>query len=448
MLTRGFRPLRPHAIQRGYMRSETRFNVVAAGRRSGKTDIAQRRLVKRALGHSEEWPGVFFATAPTLAQAKQIYMDEERGIPSYLPSWALSGVTLSPFPRFHLHTGTQILVFGVAKPHRIEGLAFDGGLFDEVDDAVPAAWFNTLRPMLSDPRKKPGWVDFIGRPRQRRLLYELSRLGLSPAEPEWAFWTWPSSDIISPEEIESAKRGMTRTQFDQEYMASFVQIEGRAYYTYLEETHGRAIRDRYDADQDLYVFLDFNKAPGVAAIGQYMQVPLDWGAANPVMGIIGEVWIKEYSKTPMVCRKLIDDWGKHRGNVRVYGDASGGRSGERTSSVAGTDWDLVREYLGPHFGDRLIIKKKRANPPEIVRLNAMNARFETADGKRHLFVDIAHAPHVNDDFLGVKLVEGGPTEILKIQGDPLTHLSDGIGYWAEIEHPITGEGWTSEQWNY
>ena len=115
---------------------------------------------------------------------------------------AVRSLSLTPFPRYHLHSGTDILVFGMAKPHRIEGLAFDGGLFDEVDDAPREAWFNTLRPMLSDVRKRPGWVDFIGRPRQRRLLYDLSRLGLDDSESEWAFWTWPSSDIIAPEEIE------------------------------------------------------------------------------------------------------------------------------------------------------------------------------------------------------------------------------------------------------
>ena len=39
-------PLRYHAQQDGYYNSEKRFNVVPAGRRSGKTEIAKRKVVR------------------------------------------------------------------------------------------------------------------------------------------------------------------------------------------------------------------------------------------------------------------------------------------------------------------------------------------------------------------------------------------------------------------
>jgi hypothetical protein len=441
--------LRPHPIQSGYYRSDVRFNVACAGRRSGKTDVAQRRLSRRALGHDRPEPGRYFACAPTLAQAKEIFLDEERGLPAYFEPWMYrKPPRLTPLPKFFLINGSDILVFGLAEPRRVEGLAFHGGLIDEVDDAPKHAWYTTLRPMLSDPRLGPGWCDFIGRPRRRQLIYSLSRLGLNPAEDEWAFWTWPSSDIIDPREIESAKRTMSWSQYEQEYNASFITIEGRAYDMYAEDTHARwPLRDLYDPAQPLYIFLDFNKSPGVAALGQYMRVPLGQEWANvesPFMGIIGEVWIEHHSTTPHVCRRIIHDWSSHSGPVTIYGDASGGRSGERTSSTQGTDWALVDDYLRPCFGDRLEIIHKHANPPELVRVNAVNARFRTADGKIHLLVDRAFAPHVHEDFMGVQLVPGGSGEILKIQGDPLTHLSDGIGYWAEIAHPIGGRAGSIE----
>ena len=42
-------PLRDIHAQMGYARSAARFNVVPAGRRSGKTERFKRKLVRRAL---------------------------------------------------------------------------------------------------------------------------------------------------------------------------------------------------------------------------------------------------------------------------------------------------------------------------------------------------------------------------------------------------------------
>ena len=41
-------PLRYHPVQQKFIRSVARFNVVPAGRRSGKTEIAKRKIVRRA----------------------------------------------------------------------------------------------------------------------------------------------------------------------------------------------------------------------------------------------------------------------------------------------------------------------------------------------------------------------------------------------------------------
>ena len=171
-------------------------------------------------------------------------------------------------------------------------------------------------------------------------------------------------------------------------------------------------------------------APGVAAVVQEQKLP------NGQQGtcVIGEVFIPRNSSTPAVCRRLNADWGDHRGNVVCHGDATGGARG--SAKVGGSDWALIRAELLPVFGARLRLSVPRANPPERVRVNAVNARLRNATGDVRLMVDPAKAPHVQKDFEGVRLLMGGAGEIDKKADPGLSHLSDAIGYYVAREFPL------------
>jgi hypothetical protein len=201
--------------------------------------------------------------------------------------------------------------------------------------------------------------------------------------------------------------------FEQEYEASFVNFEGRAYYAFGDE-HKRKLRDRYDPNQPLIICLDFNVAPGVAVVCQELTLP------NGLTGtaVIGEVWIPNNSNTPAVCRKILTDWQPiHTGRVEVYGDATGGAGG--TAKTEGSDWEPA------------------ANPAERARINAVNTRTKSRDGTIRLMVDPSRAPHVVKDFEGVRTLKGGSGEIDKDADKKLTHVSDAIGYYVHAEFPTT-----------
>src|SRR4051812_11053112 len=84
-LTPRWLPLRKHPVQHAYWTSPHRFNVVPAGRRSGKTERAKRKLVMRAIQGTLFTPARFFAAAPTRDQAKRIYWDDlKRMVPPKL----------------------------------------------------------------------------------------------------------------------------------------------------------------------------------------------------------------------------------------------------------------------------------------------------------------------------------------------------------------------------
>lgn len=428
MLTRRWTPLRYHPVQQAYWSSPHRFNTIPAGRRSGKTELAKRKLVKRALAGTKFDPPRFFAGAPTREQAKRIFWDDLKGL---VPRHFLRGRPSEVDLMIRLINGAQIWVVGLDRPERIEGSPWDGGVLDEYGNMRASAWPEHIRPALSD---RGGWCDFTGVPEGRNHYYDLDRaaraqmMTASGPDGDWASFHWISADILPAQEITAARRDLDDLTYSQEYEASFVSFEGQAYYPFAEPSH--CARLTYDPRADLVFCFDFNVAPGVAAVLQEQMLPNGLSGT----GVIGEVHIPRNSSTPAVCRRLIADWGCHQGNVICHGDATGGARG--SAKVGGSDWDLIRAELSTVIGTRLRFSVPRANPPERVRVNAVNARLRSAAGDVRLMVDPSKASHVRKDFEGVRLLMGGAGEIDKKADPGLSHLSDAIGYYIARQYPL------------
>lgn len=419
-------PLRPHPVQQELWNSSARFITVPAGRRSGKTELAKRRLVLSAMDGTDFFPARFFAGAPTRDQAKRLYWDDLKALS---PPELIAGKPQETELLITYVNGSQIQVVGLDKPQRVEGTPWDGCVIDEIADVKATTWPNHVRPALSDRR---GWAWLIGVPEGRNHYYELHKAALADTTGTWKSFTWPSADILPPEEIEAARLDLDPLVFDQEYGASFLNFTGRAYYAFLESRHCAQLA--YDPKAPLILCFDFNVSPGVAVVAQEQLLP------NKLLGtgVIGEVWIKNDSNTEMVCRRLIHDWGKHEGEVQVYGDATGGARG--TAQVEGSDIDLIERQLRPTFGQRLSFHIPTHNPAERARVNAMNSRLLNGAGEIRLMVDPARAPHVVTDLEGVRVVSGGSGELDKKHDKRLTHPTDALGYYVEYRFPITAAG--------
>lgn len=426
MLTPRWYRFRPHTGQHELWHSKARFIVLPCGRRSGKSEIAKRKLVLSALNPDTGYDDPnYFAAAPTRDQAKRIYW---RDLKALLPKTFVTKVSESEM-LIQLVNGASIYVVGMDKPERIEGMSWNGGILDEYANMKAKAWTENVRPALADRR---GWGWLIGVPEGRNHYYDLYQFALSEKSgPEWAAFTWTSGEILSPEEIESARAALDELTFQQEMEASFVTFEGRCYYPFLRETHCAPLRHLYNSRAPLAFCFDFNVDPGVAAVCQEVVLPngLDGTA------VIGEVYIPRNSNTPAVCRKLIQDWGNHAGSVICYGDATGGSRG--SAKVAGSDWDLIKaEFRQSPLSSRVTYDVPSANPPERARVNAVNSRLKSESGDIRLMVDLQAAPHVMKDFEGVVLLKGGSGEIDKKATPYLSHISDACGYYISRRFPL------------
>ncbi len=436
VLTTRWTPLRYHPEQRRLWESKTRFNSIAAGRRSGKTELAKRKLVWSAFEGTAFPDARYFAGAPTWQQAKRIFWNDLKAM---VPRRFYAGRPSESDLLIRLINGSEIWVVGLDKPERIEGPPWDGCVITEIANIKKDAWQANVRPALSD---RKGWAWLEGVPEGRNHFYHLDRQARAEMEgaaqdkksAEWgAFW-WKSADILPPEEIEAARRDLDELTFQQEYEASFVNFTGRAYYAFDARTHCAPLI--YKKQAHLILCFDFNVAPGVAVICQEMKLP----NGEIGTGVIGEVWIPQNSNTPAVCRKIAADWSRHEGLVFCHGDATGGARG--TAKVAGSDWDLVAKELRPVYGERLRFRVPNENPRQRVRINAVNSRLKSSSGIIRLMVDPRTASHVVLDLEGVRLLEGGAGEIDKKIDPMATHPTDALGYYVTREFPITDQSRT------
>ena len=454
-------PLKAHPIQTKLMASKARFCVVPAGRRSGKTERGKRKGVIKA--YSLPPGGRVGFGAPTRDQAKNIFWDD---LKKMIPRSAMTRAPLETDLAIMLKNGVELRVVGMDRPERVEGMPWDWFLLDEYANCKESAWAAHLYPALSTIGREGGaWL--IGVPEGRNHYYDTYKRAQSDDSGEWEAFTWLSEDILPAKTIAQARRDLDPLTFEQEYRASLVNFQGQAYYSFNDALHAIPCRDRYRPDAPLKLCFDFNVDPGICVIMQDMKLPHPEPVIEPVMvdgrklfgtnvtsikradidgtGIIGEVYIPRNSTTPAVCKKIIQDWGKHAGRIMLYGDATGGARG--SAQTEGSNWDLIMRDMYAHFGRERTHRFGRQNPSsglyhnptERARVNAVNTRLLAGDGTVRLVVDPKFAPNVVRDFEGVRLLEGGSGEIDKKSDLKLTHLTDGLGYSIEYDYPtITG----------
>ena len=190
----------------------TRFKVVAAGRRTGKSRLAAWMLIINALQTDK---GQVFYVAPTQGQARDIMWQTllELGNP------VISGAHINNL-QIKLVNGAMISLKGADRPETMRGVSLKFLVMDEYADMKPDVWEQILRPALADQK---GSAMFIGTPMGRNHFYELYKLAELGDDETYKGWHFTSYDnpILDPEEIDTAKKSMSSYAFRQEFMASF-----------------------------------------------------------------------------------------------------------------------------------------------------------------------------------------------------------------------------------
>jgi predicted phage terminase large subunit-like protein len=199
--------------QQEVFKDQTRFKVVAAGRRCGKSRMAAITLLIEGL-RCPQGSAVLYVS-PTMGQSRQIIWDLLLDLGrDVIQNSHVNNLDIT------LINGARIYVRGADRPDTLRGVSLTYAVLDEVADIKPEAWEQVIRASLSDKR---GRALFIGTPKGRNFFHDLFKLGEAGDDPDWKSWHFTTADnpLIDAKEIESAKKTLSTFAFKQEYMASF-----------------------------------------------------------------------------------------------------------------------------------------------------------------------------------------------------------------------------------
>ena len=228
--------------QQEVFEDSSRFKVIAAGRRTGKSRLAAWKLIIEGLQCKR---GHVFYVAPTQGQARDIMWQTllEVGNP-VIASSHINNLQIK------LVNGATIALKGADRPETMRGVSLSFLCMDEYADMKPEVWEQILRPALADQK---GDAMFIGTPMGRNHFYDLFQYANLSKDEQWKGWHFTSYDnpLLDEEEINAAKKSMSAFSFRQEFMASFEAAGGELF----KEEHVQFSEEEPDGGQ-FYIAVD------------------------------------------------------------------------------------------------------------------------------------------------------------------------------------------------
>ena len=380
--------------------SGARFRVLVTGRRFGKTYLAINEIAKFS---SQPNKKVWYV-APTYRQAKSICWTElkEKLIKhKWVKSINHSDLTIT------LRNNSTITLRGSDNENSLRGVGLNFLVIDEFSDVDKNAWYEVLRPTLSDTN---GHALFCGSPRGfGNWSYELFKMRETNKEWESFKYTTLEGGQVPDAEIEQAKQDLDIRTFQQEYEATFVNYSGMIYYNFSRDKN---IIDKYNRDSlVLHIGLDFNVDPMCAVVSVI---------ENQKVIVIDEIQIYS-SNTNEMCEEINN---RYKGKkIVVYPDPS---ARQRKTSAGGlTDLAILK-----NFGFE--VKCRNTAPLVRDRINSVNAKLKNVAGKNNLYI-------LNSCKNVIKSIE---RQIYKEgthipdKDSGFDHMNDALGYLIEFNFPI------------
>jgi hypothetical protein len=365
--TARWHPLNPHHGQLRLWSARDKVCVVTAGRRSGKTELAKRRLVEAAAMAAGRGEGRrFLAAATTDEQARAIYWADL--IAMLDPDW-VEGINETN-SEIKTTAGAIIKVAGAERPERFEGVSWQGAICDEVPDWRPNSWTQHLLPTLD----KPGaWAWVLGVPDAgARNAEEHARLVVkSKTMANWSHHTWSSEDILDEETAEFLRQAMDEATWRQEILGCAAAPAAAMFPEFEPGVHVAEVTWQR---HPIYWSLDFNVDPMCSGVLEVVD-----GHVN----VLHEIEARHASTADACGRFLqaVERYGWRAENLNVTGDSTGWA---RDTTSGSSDWAIVMEHLA-HLHPQYRVP--RANPGIRTTINAVRALLRNAKGEVRITID-------------------------------------------------------------
>jgi hypothetical protein len=393
-----------HSSQQDIVRNCKRFNVVACGRRFGKTEMAKRLLLndKGDNGALKGYPVAYFA--PTYKMLMEVW----RGVnDSY---YKVIKDKSEQEKRVQLVTGGSIEFWSFDSIDSVRGRKYKRVVLDECaivgSDKLKDGWEQSIRALLTD-YKGDAW--FLSTPKGKKHYFKtLFDMPEKDAD-NWASFKMPtvSNPFIDPVEVDDAKSLLPSVVYAQEYLAEFTDMKSGNLFVYAFDRSKHVPEVPYGMDKryPLIISFDFNVNPMTAIVCQH-DLHFRW------IRIIGEYRMLN-SDIYALCDRIKSDWDTRQ--ILVTGDAAGWA---RNASSRGHQsmFDIISAELKLNWSQ---IKTPRGKPPGYVseKRNLTNALFA-----RHPDFTLSNCPYLIEDIENVE--DDGTGHMNKTKDGTKSHLLD------------------------
>jgi hypothetical protein len=386
--------------QKKVISNEARFRVLITGRRFGKTFLAINELAKFASKPNQR----VWYVAPTYRQAKAIcwnVLKEKMIYHKWVKNINHSDLTIT------LKNNSQITLRGSDNEQSLRGVGLNFLCIDEFADVSQEAWYEVLRPTLSDTK---GHALFCGSPRGfGNWSYELFKQG--ETNKDWASFKYTTIEggNVDKDEVEQAKQDLDIRTFQQEYEATFVNYSGMIYYNFNRQNN---IIEKYQKETAiLHIGLDFNVDPMSAVVCIIV---------NEKIIVVDEIQIYS-SNTQEMCDEIKNRYKNKQ--IVVYPDPSARQ--RKTSAGGFTDLSILKNA-------GFDVKCKNTAPLIRDRINAVNAKLKNVNGKNSLFI-VKSCKNVIKS-IERQIYKEGTHVPDKDSG--YDHMNDALGYLIEFNFPL------------
>ena len=399
--------------------------VVAAGRRSFKTErFAKRYLIGECVNPVNK-NMFYYAGAPTLSQAREIFWNDLKQL---TPKWCVKKISEVSM-RIEFKGGNTLRVVGLKEFKRIQGQLMHGIVITEYQECEEGVYSESIEPMINDTN---GWCIKEGRPRGKNHFHDDYLKGLN-GEENWASFHWTAEDILTQIQINRAKSNLGEQDYNREYLASFETGSSDPYYSYSELNHKVL---EIDYKRSVNLTCDFNAT----------EAPMSWvlGQKFNNNGIDNSYWHKcfsyQFTNTLKMCEVLDRYFTEHLGDnyfitINLYGDYRSGKAEQSNSSY--TDWEIIHKY----FANKVKFNNCYKSCTSIRNsIGATNAQLCNTLKERKQFVNPIECKALISDWQKCEWAENEMElkEEKNTEGVKRGHLCRAVDYYNDYEYPIKG----------
>lgn len=250
---------RPHLGQKQVIAGFKRFNVIANGRRWGKTMLAVKLAMETLLRGQK--CGVFCPTYDFIDD----FWEEMKERLEHVTIYKSEAKKI-----IRLVNGGEMKIWSLEKARAGRGKKYHRIIVDEaayVKD-LKESWEKALRATLTDYQ---GDAYFLSSPVFGTYFHVL--FDMQDKFDDWASFQMATvtNPMMPAAEIENARKQLDPLTFAQEYLAKFVNLTGRAFaYSFKRKKH---VKDMGELRHDLPVYLsfDFNVDPITCIAAQHPE---------------------------------------------------------------------------------------------------------------------------------------------------------------------------------